>query len=245
MGCTRPASSAAAVEAAGATAVRSAPVVLVPSTGRTPAAVGSQQAFYSTNWSGYGKAGSYHAVSGTWTVPTATMHGGNDGFSSNWVGIGACGSPCGSDGTLIQAGTEQDVTGAGGKFYTAWYEILPNTEKQVAMTVRPGDTMNVSMEHPEEILFTWDSGFGNSALGVSEEILGADGTISKGAQIRYAPQKINRPQGTELLGRTTASPLAHMQDFVDAVRTGKPVNCPFDLGFRVSIACRMAAASSG
>src|SRR3989454_5587298 len=27
------------------------------------------------------------------------------------------------------------------------------------------DTMNVAMEQPEEILFTWDSGFGNSQLG--------------------------------------------------------------------------------
>ncbi len=105
------------------------------------------------------------------------------------------------------------------------------------------DTMNVSMEHPEEILFSWDSGFGNAALGVTEDVLGTDGTISKGAQIRYAPQKVNRPQGTEMQGRTTASPLAHMQNFVDAIRTGKPTNCPFEVGFRVSIACRMAVDS--
>ena len=105
------------------------------------------------------------------------------------------------------------------------------------------DTMNVSMEHPEEILFSWDSGFGNSALGVSEDVLGTDGTISKAAQIRYAPQKINRPQGTEIQGRTSASPLAHMQNFVDSIRGGKPTNCPFEIGFRVSIACRMAVDS--
>jgi predicted dehydrogenase len=105
------------------------------------------------------------------------------------------------------------------------------------------DTMNVSMEHPEEILFSWDSGFGNSALSVTEDVLGTDGTISKGAQIRYSPQKVNRPQGTEILGKTTSSPLAHMQNFLDAVREGKPLNCPFDVGFRVSIACRMAVES--
>lgn len=105
------------------------------------------------------------------------------------------------------------------------------------------DTMNVSMEHPEEILFSWDSGFGNNALGSTEDILGTDGTISKGAQIRYAPQKVNRPQGAEILGRTTASPLAHMQNFLDGIREDKPVNCPFDVGFRVSIACRMAVES--
>jgi hypothetical protein len=34
-----------------------------------------------------------------------------------------------------------------------------------------------------------------------------------------------------------------MQNFLDAVRGQKEVNCPFDLGFRVSIACRMAVES--
>ena len=34
------------------------------------------------------------------------------------------------------------------------------------------DTMNVSMEHAEEILFTWDSGFGNDQLNVTEDVLG-------------------------------------------------------------------------
>ena len=43
------------------------------------------------------------------------------------------------------------------------------------------DTMNVALEHPEEILFSWDSGFGNNALGATEDILGTDGTIFKGA----------------------------------------------------------------
>ena len=43
------------------------------------------------------------------------------------------------------------------------------------------DTMNVSMEHPEhELLFSWDSGFGNNHPGVTEEVLGTDGTIVRG-----------------------------------------------------------------
>jgi predicted dehydrogenase len=105
------------------------------------------------------------------------------------------------------------------------------------------DTMNVSLEQPEEILVSWDSGFGNNALGVSEDVLGTDGTISKGHQIRYTPQKVNRPDGTELTGSTMASPIAHMENFFDCIRSGKETNCPFDLGFRVSIACRMAVDS--
>ena len=135
-----------------------------------------------------------------------------------------------------------------------WYKVL-NLQIPKAVTMTGGvylwkdgrevpDTMAVSMEHPEEILFSWVSGFGNNQLGVTESILGTDGTISKGAQIRYQPQKVNRPDGVELLGRKTAPATAHMQNFIDAIRDSsvKP-NCPFDVGYRVSIACRMAVDS--
>ena len=105
------------------------------------------------------------------------------------------------------------------------------------------DTMSVAMAHPEEILFSWDSGFGNSQLGSTEDVLGTDGTISKGQQIRYVPQKVNRPEGVEALGQTPTAPRAHMQNFLDCVRSGRETNCPFEIGFRVSIACRMAVES--
>jgi hypothetical protein len=105
------------------------------------------------------------------------------------------------------------------------------------------DTMSVAMEQPEEILFTWDSGFGNNQLGSTEDVLGTDGTISKGQQIRYAPQKVNRPDGTEMMGATRTSPNAHMQNFLECIRSGRETNCPFEVGFRVSIACSMAVES--
>jgi predicted dehydrogenase len=109
------------------------------------------------------------------------------------------------------------------------------------------DTMNVVMEH-ETLLFSWDSGFGNNQLGVTEDVLGTDGTISRGQQIRYLPQKVNRPDGIEMLGQTNTPPRAHMENFLDVVRndnarTGRQTNCPFDIGFRVSIACSMAIES--
>jgi predicted dehydrogenase len=102
------------------------------------------------------------------------------------------------------------------------------------------DTMNVSMEHAEEIQFSWDSGFGNNQLGVGEEVLGTHGSISRGQQIRYIPQKVNRPDGTEMVGFVRTAPRAHVENFFDAIRTGREPNCPFDVGFRVSVACRMA-----
>ena len=65
----------------------------------------------------------------------------------------------------------------------------------------------------------------------------------KGQTIRYAPQKVNRPAGLELVGKTITAPAAHLRDFLDCIRSGKEPNCPFDLGYRVSIACRMAVES--
>jgi predicted dehydrogenase len=105
------------------------------------------------------------------------------------------------------------------------------------------DTMSVNMEHEEEILFTWDSGFGNDQLKVTEDVLGDNGTISRGQQIRYTPQKVNRKDGNEMVGATRNDPKAHMQNFMDCIRSGKAVNCPVELGFRISIACRMAVDS--
>jgi predicted dehydrogenase len=133
-----------------------------------------------------------------------------------------------------------------------WYKVMDLQIPQ-AVTMTGGlyrwidgrevpDTMNVVMEH-DTLLFSWDSGFGNNQRGVTEDVLGTDGTIVRGQQIRYLPQKVNRPDGVEMLGETSTAPHAHMQNFFDAIRTGKPVNCPFEIGFRVSIACSMAIES--
>ncbi len=105
------------------------------------------------------------------------------------------------------------------------------------------DTMSVTMQHAEELLFTWVSGFGNNQLGSAEYVLGSDGTIERSQQIRYLPQKVNRPDGSEMIGQEKTAPRAHMLNFLESIRSGKEPNCPFDLGFRVSIACRMAVES--
>lgn len=109
------------------------------------------------------------------------------------------------------------------------------------------DTMSVAMihawSHGPGILVSWDSGFGNNHLGAGEDVLGTDGTISRGQQIRYFPQKVTRPDAAPMLGQTPTPPRAHMQNFLESIRTGKPVNCPFEIGYRVSIACSMAIES--
>ena len=93
------------------------------------------------------------------------------------------------------------------------------------------DTMSVGMVHARACFFSQDSGFGNNHLGVTEDVLGTDGTISKGQQIRYFPQKVTRPEGVEMLGQTPTPPRAHMQNFLDCIRSGKQTNCPFEVGY--------------
>src|SRR5690242_14443166 len=106
------------------------------------------------------------------------------------------------------------------------------------------DTMNVTMEHEEELLYTWDSGFGNDQLQVTEDVLGDNGTISRTPQsIKYLPQKVNRKDGNEMTGTTRSDPKAHMQNFLDSIRASKQPNCPLEIGYRISIACRMAVES--
>ena len=106
------------------------------------------------------------------------------------------------------------------------------------------DTMNVAMVHAEELMFNWTSGFGNDSLSVTEEVLGDNGTISHTPQsIRYTPQKVNRRDGNEMLGATRNQRAGHMANFLDSIRGLATPNCPFELGYRVAIACRMAVES--
>lgn len=105
------------------------------------------------------------------------------------------------------------------------------------------DTMDVALTQPEGMLVSWSSGFGNNQLGISEDLLGSAGTILRSSQVRYVPQKINRPDGVEIPGRSANAPHGHMQNFLDSIRLGREPNCPFDLGYRVSIACQMAVES--
>jgi predicted dehydrogenase len=106
------------------------------------------------------------------------------------------------------------------------------------------DTMNVTLQQPEQMLVSWDSGLGNNQLGITEDVLGSDGAIARTpAGIRYLPQKVNRPDGVEVAGKIAGFPTAHMQNFIDCIRSGQEPNCPFELGYRVSIACGMALES--
>jgi len=113
------------------------------------------------------------------------------------------------------------------------------------------DTMAVTMNHAENIVYTWNSIFSNSFFGEKHDhVFGTKGTVLHDSSDRavYIPQgkkpefendpaavKTN-PEGGDLT-------LVHMQNFFDCVRSRQEPNCPFEIGFRTAIACQMAITS--
>jgi Peptidase A4 family len=110
----------------------------------------------SNNWFGYnqgtleqGGAKQFHSITGDWKVPTVSSHtAGQDEASSDWIGIGGgcIDANCTvTDNTLIQTGTEQDVSATGAKSYSAWYELIPAPSIGIRMTVGAGDHMHADI----------------------------------------------------------------------------------------------------
>jgi len=143
-----------------------------------------------------------------------------------------------------------------------WYKALDlKIPRTVTMTgnnylspkMQVPDTMNVSMDQPEKLLFTWNSMFGNDYYGEGDDlVLGNKGTIlrNEDEQVRYAPQgkaagrasPARSGRAPDIVGGSDSTDL-HMQNFFDCVRSRKEPNCPFEIGFRSAIACQMANAS--
>jgi hypothetical protein len=108
----------------------------------------------SNNWFGYNQGTleqggkQFNSIAGDWTVPTASQHASGDEASSDWIGIGGgcIDANCTvGDSTLIQTGTEQDVS-SGSASYGAWWELIPGPSIAISdMTVRPGDHMHADI----------------------------------------------------------------------------------------------------
>lgn len=114
------------------------------------------------------------------------------------------------------------------------------------------DTMNVTMEQPEKLLFTWNSGFGNRFYTSDDDLLlGRQGTIVRqDEKVRYIAQGEHHraaPAGPgesssarpDIVGGSDETDV-HMQNFFDCVRTRKKPDCPFELGYKSAIACQMS-----
>jgi predicted dehydrogenase len=112
------------------------------------------------------------------------------------------------------------------------------------------DTIIVTLDFPQDFVLTWQSTFSNSHYGLGEHILGSDGTIEHVAgeqnmvtgksesAIRYFPEKVNRKEGTAVVGNTPDQ--NHMANFIDCVRSRQTPNASVDIGYRSAIAAHMA-----
>jgi predicted dehydrogenase len=147
-----------------------------------------------------------------------------------------------------------------------WYKVLDlKIPRRVTMSgynylspeMEVPDTMSVSMDQPENLMFTWNSMFGNNYYGEdgSDLVLGNKGTLLRVEEnVTYLPQghhhdaaknQTSSQVGGEpnIVGSDEADTDTHMRNFFDCVRSRKEPNCPFELGFRSAIACQMAIAS--
>ena len=112
----------------------------------------------SHNWSGYAATGgTYTSVTGTWNIPQFSPDG-PAGIDAAWVGIGGVRSR-----DLIQAGTQQTVTGSGRTQYEAWIEMLPRSSRPVPLQVHAGDSVTVSIS--EQSTDQWLIHFINNTTG--------------------------------------------------------------------------------
>jgi len=106
----------------------------------TASAASALHLHISKNWAGYAASSdSYTGVSATWTVPASTQTSKTISADAAWVGIGGM-----SESDLIQAGT-QAVIRNGRTEYTAWYELLPDTQRAVPLPVKAGDRISASV----------------------------------------------------------------------------------------------------
>lgn len=148
-----------------------------------------------------------------------------------------------------------------------WYKVL---DLHIPLRVTMGggnylspkmqvpDNMDVAMDQPEKLLFTWNSSFGNRHYGEGDDLVcGNKGTVLRNAeteQFRYVPEvdEAARREASEAGTSSVSAPDIvggsdetdiHMQNFLDCVRSRKQPNCPFEIGFRSAIACQMAIAS--
>ena len=136
-----------------------------------------------------------------------------------------------------------------------WYKAL-NLQIPQAATMTGGlylwkdgrdvpDTMNVTFQQAEQMLVSWDSGLGNSQLGITEDVLGSDGTISR-SSVRYS-LRAAKGESSRRRPRWPAKwpafrPPTCRISWTASVRAKNP-SARSSLGYRVSIACRMALES--
>ncbi|MGH2518560.1 MAG: G1 family glutamic endopeptidase [Chloroflexota bacterium] len=164
----------------------------------------------SLNWAGYeATGGTYSAVKGTWTVPQPSASA--SGADAAWVGIGGV-----TTRDLIQAGTEETLTGPGQVSYDAWVETLPHVSEPVPLAVHPGDSVSVSIT--QQSAREWLVNIANNTTGQSwQQAVAYDSSNSSAEWVEEAPSNIRGLVPLDGFGSVTFSGAS-------AVRNGQGVS---------------------
>jgi hypothetical protein len=94
----------------------------------------------SLNWAGYVAVHAHFtSVSASWIVPAVRAGSAPGSAASFWVGLDGRGTR-----SLQQIGTTSGLT-RGGRYYSAWWEILPGPAVDVPLRIAPGDLMSASV----------------------------------------------------------------------------------------------------
>ena len=143
-----------------------------------------------------------------------------------------------------------------------WYKLLGlkiprgvmmNGGNYLSPDMEMPDTIDVSMDQPENLLFTWNSGFGNRHYKSEDDfLLGNKGTIFRGRyKVEYTPEA--HPRGSAGSGHRSRRFLTQRASQMERMSTsrisstvyaaGRSPTAPFELGYRTAIACQMAIRS--
>ncbi|MDG3007271.1 Gfo/Idh/MocA family protein [Paludisphaera mucosa] len=109
----------------------------------------------------------------------------------------------------------------------------------------PPDAFQVTMKHPEKLLFTFTSMFGNGYYGEGRNLLfGTKGTLVHTlADLFQVVPAGSKPESEVPKGPYKNPTEEHLRNFFDCVRSRSEPTSPFELGFRTAVACRMAVES--
>ena len=193
----------------------------------------------SANWSGYAATGgTYTAVSGMWTVPQFAPDS-PAGADATWVGIGGVNTR-----DLIQAGTQQTVSGNGSTQYQAWVETLPQASHPVPLTVNPGDSVSIAISQSPQAQDEWQVSFTNNTTGQTFQVTEHYASSMSSAEwIEEAPSaarglipldtfgSVQFSQGSAVKdGQTVSIAAAGARPITMVARTSRQTAKPSDLG---------------
>ena len=156
--------------------------------------VSPSQSNISRNWAGYTATnGTFTGVSGTWTVPRVSGNG-NLGADATWVGVGGVNTQ-----DLIQAGTQAIVDPYGQVSYSAFYEGLPDASQPLNLSIRPGDSVSVSLT--KGINHSWNIVVKDNTTGDNSSVnVAYNSSLSSAEWIEEAPSGQRRTMPLDNFG---------------------------------------------